>query len=80
MLPNNIEYFINERISNLLSEADHHRLVKAAGLQSSNRGVKKVTIWFGSQMVKWGSKLQGDISTPVSSVNISQEATGLEQP
>jgi len=50
----------------LLQEAEHERLIRAAGLrQPGNRRLyRKVAGWIGAQMVRWGWKLQRYGTTP----------------
>jgi len=47
--------------------AEHEQSAQTDGLQQGfdSKSYQKVTGWFGKQMVKWGSKLQGyDTSSP----------------
>ena len=49
-----------EHYKDLLQEAEHERLIQAAGLRQPGnwRLHRKFAGWIGSQMVKWGGKLQ----------------------
>ena len=55
-----------EHYKDLLQEAEYERLIRAAGLQQpGNRRLhRKVADWIGTQMVKWGWKLQSYGTTP----------------
>ncbi|MBI1879662.1 MAG: hypothetical protein HYR94_15815 [Chloroflexi bacterium] len=50
-----------EHCNDLLQEAESERLIRVAGLQPST--------WLGSQMVKWGAKLQSYSLAPLPEVN-----------
>ena len=54
------QLIVEEQHKDFRRDAAHYQLVKAALLQHpQNRGsVRRMVGWFGSQMVKWGSKLQ----------------------
>ena len=55
-----------EHYKDLLREAEHERLIQAAGLQQPShwRLHRKVAGWIGAQMVRWGWKLQSYGTTP----------------
>jgi len=55
-----------EHYKDLLQEAEHERLIRAAGLrQPGNRRLhRKVAGWIGAQMVKWGWKLKSYGTAP----------------
>jgi hypothetical protein len=55
-----------EYYKDLLREAEHERLIRAAGLWHSGnwRLHRKVADWIGAQMVRWGWKLQRYGTTP----------------
>jgi hypothetical protein len=64
MFPGNAEYVARERQQNMLREAEQRRLVEMA--QRGRPGaVRQLANWTGDQLVKWGTKLQGQsISLP----------------
>jgi hypothetical protein len=66
MFPNTIEFLGRERDKERLADAEHIRLVKIARGQQFNYGEasRKTINWLGSQMVKWGAKLQSQGSAP----------------
>jgi hypothetical protein len=55
-----------EHYKDLLQEAEHERLIQAAGFQQPGnwRLHRKVAGWIGAQMVRWGGKLQSYATTP----------------
>lgn len=55
-----------EQYKDLLREAEHERLIRAAGLQQPGnwRLHRKVANRIGAQMVSWGCKLQHYGTTP----------------
>ena len=54
-----------EQHKDRLREIEHQQLLQAAGLQGvSLKSSRKAVSWLGTQMVKWGSKLQGYDVTP----------------
>jgi hypothetical protein len=55
-----------EQYKDLLREAEHERLIQAAGLRQSGswRLHRKVAGWIGARMVRWGRKLQSYGTTP----------------
>ena len=60
-----------EHYKDLLQEAEHERLIQAAGLRQPGnwRLHRKFASWIGSQMVTWGWKLQSygtNATTPLS--------------
>jgi hypothetical protein len=60
-----------EHYKGLLQEAEHERLIQAAGLRQPGnwRLHRKFAGWIGSQMVRWGWKLQSygtNSTTPLS--------------
>lgn len=61
MFPSTIEFLGRKRDKEKLADAEQIRLAKIArGEQSNSKGaLRTVTNWLGSQMVKWGAKLQG---------------------
>ena len=64
MFPGNAEYVARERHQAMLREAERQRLVEIA--QRGRPGpVRQLANWTGGQLVKWGTKLQGQaISLP----------------
>ena len=67
MLPNYLDFLVcQEQYKDLLREAECERLIRAAGLrQPGNRRLhRKVAGWIGTQMVRWGWKLQRYGTTP----------------
>ncbi len=60
-----------EHYQDLLREAEAERLIRVAGLQPSNPWVttQKMIHWLGSQMVKWGEKLESYGLVPLPKVN-----------
>jgi hypothetical protein len=64
MFPGNTEYVARERHQDMLREAERRRLVEMA--QQGRPGpVQQLANWTGGQLVKWGTKLQGQsISLP----------------
>lgn len=79
MFPNNMQFLGRERDKERYQEADHLRLIKIAkGEQPSSKArVQTVINWMGSQMVKWGGKLQSYGQTSVFSTG--QVETGYPQ-
>jgi hypothetical protein len=67
MFPNNMEFMTGEHCHDLMLEADQMRVIKAAGLQQFHyqETVKQVSHWLGSQLVKFGSRLQQYGTTPM---------------
>jgi hypothetical protein len=64
---NYVDFLVRqERYKDLLREAEHERLLQAAGLRQSGnrRSQRKVANWIGDQMVRWGRKLQRDGTAP----------------
>lgn len=58
MFPGNAEYVARERHQEMLREAEQRRLVEIA--RQGRRGpVQQFVHWTGGQLVKWGTKLQG---------------------
>ena len=60
-----------EHYKDLLQEAEHERLIQAAGLRQPGNWKlhRKVAGWIGTQMVRWGWKLQSygtNATTPLS--------------
>ena len=60
-----------EHYKDLLQEAEHERLIRAAGLRQPGnwRLHRKFAGWIGTQMVRWGWKLQTygtNVTTPLS--------------
>jgi hypothetical protein len=55
-----------EQYKDLLREAERERLIRAAGFrQLGNRSLhRKIAGWLGTQMAKWGCKLQSYGPTP----------------
>ncbi len=49
-----------EQLKDWLRQAEHKRLIQAAGLQQPGYGqlLSKMINWLGIQLVKWGAKLQ----------------------
>lgn len=49
-----------EQYKDLLREAEHERLIRAAGLRQLGnwKPPRKVAGWIGNQMISWGHKLQ----------------------
>lgn len=78
MFPNSMEFLAGEHRHDLRQEAEQMRLVKAAGLQQPDywEAAKKAANWLGSQLVKWGSKLQGFSTAPSPEV-VSAEVTSM---
>ena len=76
MFPSTIEFLGRERDKERLAEAEHIRLVKIAGGQQFNYGEasRKIVNWLGSQLVKWGVKLQSQGAVPSPKVS-SMETT-----
>ena len=66
MFPNTVEFLGRERDKERLADAEHIRLVKIARGQQFNYGEasRKIVNWVGSQMVKWGAKLQSQRVAP----------------
>ncbi len=67
MFLGNMEFVAQERQKDLLEQAKRARLIETLQRQRSNneRISRKVTNRLGTQMVKWGLKLQGyDIAPP----------------
>ena len=67
MFPNNVSFIARERDNERYQEAEHIRLVKIAQQQQDNKGatLREIANWLGSQMVKWGTKLQHSSSAPL---------------
>lgn len=65
---NFMDFFMQEKYKDLLREAEHERLIQAAGLRQPGGWalLRKAIGWIGVQMVRWGSKLQR-YGTPPSS-------------
>jgi hypothetical protein len=58
MFPGNAEYVARERHQDMLREAEQRRLVEIT--QQGRPGpVQQLANWTGGQLVKWGTKLQG---------------------
>jgi hypothetical protein len=57
----NYIFLAQEHYKELLREAEHERLIRAAGLRQPGNWklYRKVADWVGDQMVRWGYKLQG---------------------
>ena len=57
---------LQEHHKDLLQEAEHERLIRAAGLRRSDNGRlhRKVAEWVGARMIDWGCKLQRYGTTP----------------
>jgi hypothetical protein len=60
MFPNNVSFIARERDKERYQEAEHIRLVKIARQHQAYKGATLLEManWLGSQMVKWGAKLQ----------------------
>jgi hypothetical protein len=67
MFPNNVSFIARERDRERYQEAEHIRLIKIARLQQDDKGaaLREIGNWLGSQMVKWGAKLQHSGSAPL---------------
>jgi hypothetical protein len=82
MFPNNVSFIAHERDRERYQEAAHIRLVKIAKQQQDNKGatLQEFANWLGSQMVKWGAKLQAHSVTPLSNLASPEMAeTGYVQ-
>ena len=71
MFPNNVPFIARERDKERYQEADQIRLIKIAKLHPDYKEgtLRKVANWLGSQMVKWGTKLQGYEAAPLPEVS-----------
>ena len=71
MFPNNVSFIARERDKERYQEAEQIRLIKIDKLHPDYREgmLRKVANWLGSQMVKWGAKLQDYGSTPLPEVS-----------
>ena len=58
MFPGNAEYVARERHQDMLREAERRRLVEMAQQGRTGPG-QQLVHWTGDQLVKWGTKLQG---------------------
>ena len=76
MFPSTIEFLGRERDKERLADAEQIRLGKIARGEHFNCGEAsgKVVNWLGSQMVKWGAKLQSQGAAPLPKVS-SMETT-----
>jgi hypothetical protein len=72
MFPVGLEFIVHERRKKLLREAERMRLINALQRQQSKE--RKyfwiVVNWLGTQMVKWGLKLQSYKMGPPTQVGI----------
>lgn len=80
-----IDFIIaRQRYNDMLREVEHQRLIRAARAQQANTGggPRKVVHWVGSQIVRWGSKLQGYGPTPLTDWPqiVSPSITSAEYP
>ena len=58
MFPGNAEFVARERRQEMLREAEQWRLIET--LRRRRPGtVQKLANWTGNQLVKWGTRLQG---------------------
>lgn len=64
MFPNNIDFFVRERIKDAQDEAEQRHLVKAANFRPLGHGkaLQKTTQWIGARLIKLGTRLQGAVS------------------
>lgn len=69
MLSPELHYLVSqEQHKDRLRDLEHQQLLQAAGLQAgvNFKPHRQAAGWLGSQMVKWGSKLQSYGATPPS--------------
>lgn len=61
MFLHGIEFIARERYKDLLKEAEQIRLIKSLRYRRERRReiFAGLAYWLGTQMVKWGAKLQG---------------------
>jgi hypothetical protein len=57
---------VQEHYKEMLREAEHERLIRAAGLRQPGnwRLRRKIANWIGARLVSWGWKLQRYGTTP----------------
>jgi hypothetical protein len=72
MFPGGLEFIIHERRKMLLREAERMRLINSLQRQKSKkRRIFWIVVnWWGTQMVKWGLKLQSYKMGPPSQVGV----------
>ena len=58
MFPGNAELVARERRQEMLREAEQRRLIKTLSRRRPGT-VQKMAYWTGNQLVKWGTRLQG---------------------
>jgi hypothetical protein len=70
MFPGALEFIVHERRKEFLQEAERMRLINSLQRQKSKeqRNFWIVVNWMGTQMVKWGLKLQSYKTTPPSQI------------
>jgi hypothetical protein len=61
MIPNQMEFLGRDRWQTLLEAAEQHRLLKRVAAQQAHQAITigQMRCWLGTQLVKWGFKLQG---------------------
>jgi hypothetical protein len=61
MIPFEMEFLGRERQQTFLQAAEQHRLLKRVTAQPANQAttIGQLRCWLGTQLVKWGFKLQG---------------------
>lgn len=67
MFPNNVDFFVKERIAGRYADAEKHRLAQALARQTMPRlklWLGKVIYWSGCQIISWGETLRYPDKTP----------------